>query len=99
MKKSMFVIFSSSLLILTTQLGAILPPLYQTADEIKSLLSGDKLGQVLPSGEPITEIHKVEDGYEIVTPKYVVHAKVNYLPQQHPGPAHFDIVYGKAEKK
>jgi hypothetical protein len=87
------------LLTLTAPLGAILPPLFQTAEEIQTILKGNELGRVLPSGEPIVEIRKTDSGYELLTAHYRLQAEISYLPQKQPGPAQFKVHYSQAEKR
>lgn len=87
------------LLTLTAQLGAALPPLYQTAEEIRTILKGNELGQALPAGEPIIEIRRTNNGYELLTLSYRLQAEISYLPQKHPGPAQFKVHYSPAEKR
>lgn len=82
----------------SASLQAILPPLYQTSQELRQLLEGDRLGKALPSGEPILEIRRNEKGYEITTAHYHVQANINYIPTGHPGPAQFEVEFQKADK-
>lgn len=87
------------LLTLTAQLGAVLPPLFQTAEEIRTILKGDELDHVLPSGEPIVEIRRINNGYELLTLRYRLQAEISYIPQKNPGPAQFKVHYSPAEKR
>ena len=79
-------------------LQAILPPLYQTSKELGEILQGNQLGKALPAGEPILEIRKNSQGYEITTLHYHVQANIIYKPSEHPGPAQFEIEFEKANK-
>lgn len=98
LKKHVFTALALSAALFNTHLNAILPPLYQTAQELKMILENDRIGKVLPSGEPIVDIHKNENGYEIITPHYHLQANVIYKPAERPGPAQFDIDFQKADK-
>lgn len=82
----------------TVSMEAILPPLYQTSKELRALLEPERLGKALPDGEPILEIRKNKDGFEIVTPRYHVQANVIYKQTGRPGPAQFEIQFADAEK-
>ena len=70
-----------------------LPPFYQSLKEIDTILSDDRLSKEIGSAEPITNIKKVKTGYIIATVNYQVKVDVNYLPQQRPGPAKFDLKF------
>jgi hypothetical protein len=81
-----------------TPLHAILPPLFQTSQELKAVLDGDRLGKALPSGEPIIDIHKNDKGYEIITAHYHVQANIVYKQTGRPGPAQFEVEFEKADR-
>jgi hypothetical protein len=87
------------LLTLTAQLGAALPPLFQTAEEIQTILKPDELSNVLPAGEPIIEIRRTDKGYELLTLRYRIQAEIKYISQPYPGPAQFKVHYSQAEKR
>lgn len=70
---------------------ALLPPLYQTANEIKAILESKELSQKLKSGEVIMTIQKNDEGYEIVTNKHRLQVDVSYLHQNRPGPSQFQF--------
>lgn len=75
MKNLIFAVLASLTL---SQAHALLPPLYQGAIEIKTILADDQLGQKLSSGEVIMKIEKTENGYEIVTNQHRLPIDVNY---------------------
>ena len=77
-------------------INAVLPPLYQTANEIKAILASEDLGVYLTSGEPIMMIEKVENGYEIKTNRHKLNIEIIYQPMKHPGPAQFVLKFQKA---
>lgn len=83
---------------LSTPLNALLPPLYQTSQELRMILENERLGKALPDGEPILEIHKNEMGYEITTLHYHVQANIVYKSASRPGPAQFEVEFQKAIK-
>ena len=70
---------------------AALPPLYQSTAEIKALMTDDRLGEKLQSGELITGIQKNDQGYEIITNQHRLQVNVDYLPGNRPGPAKFNL--------
>jgi len=91
------VVVSLFLLPLTAILEGLLPPLYQTADEIAGILKEHELGNVLSAGEPILEIRKIENGYLVITNKHQVEATIIYEPASRPGPARFKIQFQSPE--
>jgi len=83
MKKFLF------LLTLTSALESALPPLWQSRDEIRSLLEVQDIGRYLDSSEVIKEIKKSDFGYLIITNKHTLEARIRYQPQDMPGPTNF----------
>jgi hypothetical protein len=82
---------------LTSSLEALLPPLYQTADEIAAVVKEHELGNALPSGEPIVGIRKTENGYMVFTTNHQVEATIVYEPATRPGPARFSVKFQTPE--
>lgn len=92
MKK--WILFSIALFNFTHHgLFAALPPLYESVRELQAILSDDKLGQVLSSGDLILEIKKTDAGFLIITNKHEVLARVISEPSKLMGPAQFKIVF------
>lgn len=87
-----FLSISSSSLLAVAQL----PPLYQDLKELRSILVSDNLGQLLPAGDTIQDIRKVEDGYLIVTNNHRLMAKVIYKDGKI-GPVPFTIEFQNPE--
>lgn len=79
--------------IVTTQMEALLPPLYQTSSEIKAIMADEQLGEKLQSGEVIEKIEKNDLGYLITTNKSQLQVRVAYEPTGHPGPAHYRLEF------
>lgn len=75
---------------------ALLPPLYQSAAEIKSIMEDKQLGQKLTSGDLITKIERNDQGYLISTNKHTLQVYVQYGPAEQPGPAQYMIRFGEA---
>lgn len=71
----------------------VLPPLYNSIEEIKTILEDERLADALTSGQAIVSIKRNEAGYEIQTPKYLLEVGVTYLPQAMPGPAKFSLTF------
>ncbi len=86
------------LLPLTTSLEGLLPPLYQTSDEIVAVLKDKEFGNVLPDGEPIVDVKKIDNGYLITTLRHQVKAFIEYAPALRPGPAQFKVQFQTVEK-
>ncbi|MBA2729082.1 MAG: hypothetical protein H0U49_13040 [Parachlamydiaceae bacterium] len=97
MIRHIFVV-SLFLLPLTATLNGLLPPLYQTADEIAAVVKEHELGNVLPDGEPIVGIQKIDKGYLVITNKHQVEATIVYEPAARPGPARFKVKFQIPEK-
>lgn len=87
-----FVVFL--LVLVSPNVEAILPPLYQTASEIKSILENQQLGETLQSGESIIKIEKIDQGYELTTNKHHLKVDIIYEPSIRPGPAQFKLQFG-----
>ncbi len=81
------------ILLSITTLQAALPPLAQSNREIKQIVSDPRLYEKLGGAEVISEIIKIDGGYEVRTLHKVVFVKVNYLPIQQPGPARFELEF------
>ncbi|MDP1836763.1 MAG: hypothetical protein Q8K75_12670 [Chlamydiales bacterium] len=78
---------------------ALLPPLYNSAEQIKGMLESSKLGQVLESGELIESIVRTDHGYEIITNKHRVNVTVTAAKQMMPGPAKYQYSFSVPEEK
>lgn len=95
MKKSLIIL--CGYMALNSSLPALLPPLYQSTAEIKAILSDEKLGNVLQSGDLIMDIRRTDNGYLIVTNHREVEAQIVYRQgEKSIGPAKFDVVYKAA---
>lgn len=77
--------------------NALLPPLYQTADEITFILTNSELGKHLQSGEVIMQVNNIGNGYEIVTNKNRVMVDITYKPNDRPGPARFNLKFHEVQ--
>ncbi|MBN2479970.1 MAG: hypothetical protein JXA94_07060 [Parachlamydiales bacterium] len=92
--KKILVIF---LTIFALKVSAVLPPFHQSVKEIQQILSDERLKKEIPSGEPILEIIRVENGYLIYTNKYILEVEIEYLPQKMPGPAQFKLHFNEKQ--
>lgn len=73
---------------------ALLPPLWQSRDEIIAILNDPGFGTHFQSGELIEHIKRTNEGWVIVTNHQRVKVKVIPKPQKMPGPAQFTIEFG-----
>ena len=80
---------------LSSSLFAVLPPLYQGLNELKAIIEDRQIGELLQSGEVITDIHKTAEGYVIVTNHHHLVVQVVIDPSVRPGPALFHLVFQK----
>lgn len=92
-----FFIVLGTFLAMSQALFSALPPLYQSANEIKAILSSKSMGTVLNSGELITDIQRNKNGYEITTNKNRVQVDVINKPSKGAGPIQFEIKFGKVQ--
>lgn len=69
---------------------ALLPPLYETIREYKSLIEDPQLAKKLDSSDMIQSIERHDDQFVVKTFKgKELLIQVVYEPQKMPGPAHF----------
>lgn len=87
------VFFLSSLLCLSSPLSAILPPLYESLKEIKSIVNSPDLTARLQSGELITKIERNDAGFEITTNQHTLQIDVEYIPTGRIGPAEYKLFF------
>lgn len=90
------VIFFATLLT-SGSVYAALPPLWQNVAELKSILSDEHLGSHLESGEVILEIKKIDQGWLIITNHQELPIHITYKESKMPGPAQFNVEFGKAK--
>ena len=90
-------ILLSLALILPTLTHAVLPPLYSTLDEFKSLVNDERLPKALDSGEAIIDIRKSsDDSFLITTNKHTLKIKIIRDPQKLMGPSKFHLDFPSA---
>lgn len=94
MKK--FIVALAACLAAMQSVSAVLPPLYNSRDEIIAVLSSDELGKYFQSGEMIVRIRKTPGGYEITTNQRRVLADVTPEPSSRPGPSQFRVKFRKS---
>lgn len=92
MKKSLSFL-TASLLLMSAPSHAVLPPLYQTSKEIKSILASPELDKKLHAGEVIMQITKNETGYEITTNQHRIQVDIIYQHTGKIGPAEYTIEF------
>ncbi len=94
MRRITFFLF---ILVLSSQLQALLPPLYQNIAEIEAIFKDEKLTDFLTSADVIEKIEKISDGYEITTNQHRIAAAIIVLPQSRPGPAKFKVQFSSLQ--
>lgn len=75
---------------------ALLPPLYQSIDEMKAILISEELSKHLDSADLILSIQRNSNGYEITSNLHTLQVDIIYLPAEKPGPAKFDLKFHDA---
>jgi len=93
MKKLIFIF----LLIFNIKIFAVLPPFYQSKEEIEAIISDPRLAEKLDSSELILEIKKIDEGYLITTNKSKLKVEIIYLPQKTFGPSLFELKFHETE--
>ena len=83
------------LFIITSSVGfAALPPFYQSAKELKDLLSDQRLAEKIGSGQVILDIIRTDKGYLIVTPRKRLDVEVLYHPPKYGvGPSQYEFYF------
>jgi len=75
-----------------------LPPKFQTKREKKAIRESEEVKNLL-NNEKILDIRKVEGGYLVLTENQELHVKINYLPNEMPGPARFELGLGEPKAR
>lgn len=89
-----FVAFSVlSLSLLGQSAFAALPPLWQSAAEIRAILNCGELSDYIDAGETIQQIQKEGDFYQISGTNSDCLVEVVYLPNDICGPAKFELIF------
>jgi hypothetical protein len=69
-----------------------LSPLYQSIEEIQTILRHEELLKVLPQGQAIVHIQKVHKGYLVCTPDVQVLAEIVYPSTSRIGKQEFSVM-------
>lgn len=72
---------------------ALLPPLYTTLNEFKTLVENPELTQKLDSGEVIISIRRTHKGFVVITNKHILFADVEPLHTGKIGPAEIQLKF------
>ncbi len=83
----------AALLGFTHSAFAILPPLFQSLDEIKSIAQSDEIGKRIPPGQALQSIQKSGSGYLLRTNELQMQVDIKYLPSENLGPKKFSLVF------
>jgi hypothetical protein len=86
-------IILSIFLIFTINCFAVLSPFYQSIKEIETILKDNRLYDEVNQNDTVLEIKKIEDGYLIFTSKFLIKAKVGYIPTNLIGPQSFEVEF------
>jgi hypothetical protein len=70
-----------------------LPPLYQSLNEYKALLSNKQFIDELDSSEAILDLKREHDGFLVTTSKKIYVVNLIYDPVEQPGPAKFHLEF------
>ncbi|WP_420421987.1 hypothetical protein [Simkania sp.] len=76
----------------------LLPPKYQTKREMKAIRESEEIKNLL-NGQDILSIRKVDGAYLVLTEEQQLHVKINYSPNEMPGPAKFKLNPGQPEPR
>jgi hypothetical protein len=82
-----------ALLIASSPTYAALPPLAQSAREIKAILEAPETFDLLTGAEPIEQIARTKNGYLLVTKHRELLVDIEYLPMEKMGPAKFKLIF------
>lgn len=82
------------LAIYSNPIFAALPPYFQTAKEITSILNNTTIAKTFGSGKPVSSIIRTEDGYIVSTTTCKLIVRVHYRPNSSGmvGPALYDVI-------
>lgn len=84
-----------SILFLSLNLNALLPPLYESIHQFQAVINDPKLSDNFQSGEALLSIEQNGDGiFLIKTNQHTLEAKVESLPVSMPGPGHYKVHFG-----
>lgn len=97
--KSYVISFASSIILLSSNLNALLPPFYESRKEYLALLNSKELEDKLGSGQMIQSISRTDNGFEIITPKYVLNVNVIYKHTRKIGPAEFQLEFNQLQPR
>lgn len=93
MTKSLMLAAVASAALIASRADALLPPLFETINEYKELISSPELGKKLDSGEAIVDIERREGGFLIITNKSTLEVVSVREPQTQPGPAKYQFTF------
>lgn len=78
---------------------AALPPYYHTKREIEAILDHPQTYESLGSAEPILEIKKIDEGYQITTLRKILKVELIYLPSELIGSNKFELKFSPVIEK
>ncbi|KAF3363324.1 hypothetical protein PHSC3_000078 [Chlamydiales bacterium STE3] len=82
-------------LLFTANGDALLPPLWESVAQIKTVLDSTELKNYLESGERIESLSRSDEGFIIITNASTIRAIISPEPQHYPGPAKYHVHFEK----
>lgn len=92
-----FLVLSAMSLAAFGNIEGALPPIHQSIKEYKALIESPELSQQLGTGEGITEIQRVENGFVVKSFHKTLNVEVVYDQQDRPGAVKFHLVFHTPE--
>jgi len=74
-------------------LSALLPPLWEDVDQLKTLLNDKQFGEFFSSGDAIVNIKKQDGGWLIETNHRTIFVEIIPEEQNFPGKAHYSLKF------
>lgn len=84
-------ILATALFVCTGPCFALLSPLNQSLEEIKTIVTSHELQNYLAQDQPIKHIERTECGYLLKTDKTQLMVEIQYIPSSYPGRQQFRL--------
>jgi hypothetical protein len=89
MKKFIFIF----VLLFSIKAYSVLPPFYHSLNEIKAIVSDERLAKIIGSAELILDLKRVQGGYLLTTNMSTLKIDVVYIPQELVGATKFELKF------
>ena len=86
------------MLLASSTVFAVLPPLAQSEREIQAILSSKDGYELLGGQDPIEQILKMPNGYMVITSKKKMQVDVTYMKTKRVGPGEFKLNFHQPEE-